>query len=101
MRADCDSCELLFAIARSSDAELVHRLAAKVGDWNSLLKLAKEHRVLPMLFLRLADMGPTIPLFVQERLRTEYDRNVLHSLANAAELVAVLQELEHELIPAM
>jgi hypothetical protein len=101
MRADCESCELLRAIARSSDAEQVHRLAAKVGDWDSLLVLAEEHCVLPMLFLRLADMGPAVPLFVQERLRTEYDRNMFHSLANAVELIAVLKALADEMIPAM
>jgi hypothetical protein len=101
MRADRESCELLRAIARSSDAEQIHRLAAKVGDWDSLLELANEHCVLPILYLRLSDMGPAVPLFVQERLRTEYDRNMFHSLANAVELIAVLKALEDEMIPAM
>jgi hypothetical protein len=101
MPADCESGELLRAIARSSDAEQVHRLAAEVRDWDSLLGLAEEHGILPMLFLRLEDMGPAVPLFAQERVRTEYDRNVFHGLANAVELIAVLKELEDERIPAM
>jgi hypothetical protein len=101
MRADCESCELLCAIARSSDAEQIRRLAAKISDWDSLLDLAEEHRVLPMLFLRLADIDAAIPMFVRERVRTEYDRNVFQSLANAAELIAVLKALEDEMIPAM
>jgi hypothetical protein len=101
MRADFDSCELLRAIARSSEAELVHRFASKVSDWDSLRNLAEEHCVLPILFLRLADMGPAVPLAVQERLRTEYDRNMFNSLANAVELIAVLKALEEEMIPAM
>ena len=101
MRVDFESCELLRAIARSSDAEQVHRVAAKVGDWDSLLKLAEEHRVLPMLFLRLADIGPAVPLFVHGRLQAEYERNMFQSLANAVELIAVLKALEDEMIPAM
>src|SRR5271170_2403019 len=101
MQADCESCELLRAIARSIDAEQVRRLADKVGDWDSLLNLAEEHRVLPMLFLRLADMGPAVPLFVRVGVRTEYERNMFHSLANAVELIAVLKALEDKMIPAM
>lgn len=57
--------------------------------------------MLPMLFSRLADMGSAVPLIVQESLRTEYHRNVFYSLANAAELIAVLNAFEHEMIPAM
>jgi Uncharacterised nucleotidyltransferase len=65
------------------------------------LRLAEEHRMLPMLFSRLTDMGSTVPLIVQESLRAGYHRNVFHSLANAAELIAVLSAFEHEMIPAM
>ncbi|MGD0445053.1 MAG: nucleotidyltransferase family protein [Edaphobacter sp.] len=101
MPAERESCELLLAIARSTDAEQIHRLAVEVRDWDSLLKLAQEHRVLPMLYLSLADMGPAVPLLVRDRLRVEYERNVFHSLANAAELIAVLKALEHEMIPAI
>src|ERR1700733_2297104 len=101
MRADRESCELLRAIARSSDAEQVHRLAAEVGDWGSLLELAEEHRVLPMLFLRFADFGAAVPLLVREHVRIEYERNMFNSLANAVELITVLKAFEDKLIPAM
>ena len=102
MPADNESCELLRTVARlESDAEEIHRCALRVRDWDSLLETAQEHRVLPMLFLRLADMGPAVPSAVQERLRTEYDRNVFHNLANAAELIAVLKAFEVKAIPVM
>lgn len=101
MGANSESCELLLAVARSSDAERISRLAVVVRDWDSLLRLAKEHRVLPMLFLRLSDMGPEVPTFVQEHLRTEYERNIFQNLANAVELIAVLRALECEMISAM
>ncbi|WP_353063290.1 nucleotidyltransferase family protein [Tunturibacter psychrotolerans] len=101
MQADRESCELLLAVARSTDAEQIHRLAANVDDWDSLLELAEEHRVLTMLFLRLADMGPAIPQFVWNRAQTEYETNMFNSLANAVELIAVIKALEDKMIPAI
>jgi hypothetical protein len=101
MKTDCESCELLRAIVRSPNPAQIHRLAIKVRDWDSLLKLAQEHRVLAMLFSRLAVMDSAVPPIVQERLRAEYDRNLFHNLANAVELIAVLKAFEREMIPAM
>ena len=104
MLADRDSCELLRSIAlrpTSATAEQIHQLAGKVRNWDSLLTLADEHRVLPMLYLRLADIGPAVPPEVQERLRTEFHRNMFHNLANAAELISVLKAFDREMIPAM
>jgi hypothetical protein len=101
MFADHESCELLRAIARSADAEQLHRLVVNVHHWNSLLEIAQEHRVLPMLYLRLADMGTEVPPSAQERLRTAYDHNMFHNLASAAELIAVLKAFEDAMIPAM
>src|SRR5271154_89230 len=104
MLADRDSCELLRAIAlrpTSANAEQIHQLAGKVRNWDSLLKLADEHRLLPMLHSRLADANSIVPTAVQEHLRTEYHRNMFHSLANAVELIDVLKEFESQMIPAM
>ena len=107
--AEGDECKRIASLAncccvqlpRPADAEQIHRAAAKVRDWDSVLKLAQEHRVSSMLFSRIADMGPAVPLIVQHRLRAEYDSNMFHNLANAVELIAVLELLEHEMIPAM
>lgn len=101
MQTDRESCEVLRAAARSADADEMHRVAVGVRDWNSLLELAHGHRVLPLIWSRLADTGSAVPLIVQERLRAEYERNVLHNMANAAELIALLKALEHEGISAM
>jgi len=103
MAADRDCCELLRAVARSvgSAPQRIDQLAGKVRDWDSLFRLAEEHRVLPMLFLRIADIGAPVPPVAHERLRAEYDRNVFHCLANAAELIAVLKAFDGEKIPAM
>ena len=102
MPADLASSELLRAIVqRPADAQRTARLAENVRDWDSLLHLAREHRVSPMLFSRLVDMAPVVPPAVQEQLRAEYHRNVFHNLANAKELIGLLHVLDREGIPAM
>jgi len=101
MPVDSTSRELLCAIAGSADAEQLLTLVVNVHDWDEVFNLAQEHRVLPMLFSRLADVGSAVPSAVQERLRSEYDHNMFHNLANAAELIAVLKAFERERIPAM
>ena len=101
---DLESSELLFAVARrfsGMDNEGIRRLALKIRDWESLLKMAGDHRMLPMLFLRLSEVAAAIPPAVLERLRAEYERNVFHGLANAAELIDVLKAFDRETIPAM
>jgi hypothetical protein len=102
MPADRDSCNLLLAIARRpADPSRIRSLAEKISDWDSLLGLARAHRLSPMLYLSLADMDLRLPLAVQKRLRSEYERNVFHNLANVAELLAVLKMFDRESIPAM
>jgi hypothetical protein len=104
MPVDRGSQELLRAIVwRPADAtaQRIHRLAENVRDWDSLLKLAREHGVQPMLFSRLSDLGPAIPPDVQNHLRAEYHRNLLQGLANAVELIGLLEALDQQGIPAM
>jgi hypothetical protein len=79
----------------------IDRLAGNVQDWDLVVTQAREHRVLPILFSRLAAIGAAVPADVQERLRTENQHNVFHNLANAAELIGVLKALDIEMIPAM
>jgi hypothetical protein len=102
MPLDRESCELLRVVARRPiDSHRIARLAGDVRDWDSLLTSAREHGVLQMLFLLLADLDPVVPPAAQEYLRAEYHRNVFHSLANAAELIGVLKALYDEGIEAM
>jgi hypothetical protein len=99
---DRSSCDLLRAIARQrTDVAKVNRLAAQVRDWNSLIALAQEHRVLPMLFLKITDSDAVVPPEAMELLRAGYNRNMLRALANAAELIAVLAAFNDARIPAM
>ncbi len=57
--------------------------------------------MLPLLFMHLPKMAQAVPFEIQQHLGTEYQRNVFHSLANTAELIAVLKEFDQEGIPAM
>jgi len=94
--------EMLLAIARrSGDGSRILLLTERVGDWESLIRLADEHRVSPMLYQLLTETGATVPPDAMERLRAEYNRNVFHSIANAAELIAVLKVFDEEGISAM
>jgi hypothetical protein len=104
MPVDPNSSELLRVVVRrpaEAIAEQINQLSERIRDWDLLLGLADEHRVLPMLYLRLSDVGAAIPHDVQERLRAGYHRNMFHNLANAAELIRVLETFEHAMIPAM
>ena len=58
MPADLASSELLRAIVqRPADAQRTARLAENVRDWDSLLHLAREHRVLSMLGVESIGQG--------------------------------------------
>jgi hypothetical protein len=99
-----EDCELLRAIARPAAAATdrqIGELAGKVSDWNSVLRIADDHRVMSLLFGRLSQIDAALPPEVEQRLRAAHQRNVFHSLANAAELIAVLKAFDREGIQAM
>lgn len=95
---------LLLAVARQpepSDKETLSRHVANIRDWNCLIRLAEEHRMLPMLYTRLMEAAVALPPAVEQRLQRDYMRNGLLCLANAAELIAVLGALDQLSIPAV
>ena len=98
--ADSASCNLLRAVVRRNSADL-SALAAEVRDWDALLALAEEHRVTLLLHARLEEMGDAVPQPVQALLRDAYNRNIFHSMANAAELIAILGEFDRASVDAL
>jgi hypothetical protein len=76
-------------------------LVQEIADWDALLDIARAHRLLPLLISRVNGMEKAIPPEAQKRLRAEYDSNAFHTLANASELVALLQAFDEQNIPAM
>ena len=104
MPLDRECCALLCDLAHQTAqrrAEAIDNLGSKISDWASLLENARSHGMLPMLFLRLKDCGSALPTDLLNELRAEYERNVFHSITNAAELIAVLKAFDCEGIPAM
>lgn len=104
MTTERDDCELLRAIARVPSAAAdgqIREFAGRVRDWDSLLRIAGEHHVLPLLYSRLSQSGTTVKTEVEERLRSAFQRNAFHCVANAAELITVLKAFDRIEIPAM
>jgi Uncharacterised nucleotidyltransferase len=95
-------CKLLRTIARTStDDSRIRELAVNIHDWDEMLNVSKQHRVLPLLFARLTQANAPMPPEAQQRLQSEYQRNVFHCMANAAELIAQLNIFEAQAIPIM
>jgi hypothetical protein len=91
--SDAAACALLRALARwpsAINASELRALASKIDDWDALLDLAQGHRVGPALFLCLAGLEILVPEPANRKLLAEYERNLLHNLASAAELVSLL-----------
>jgi hypothetical protein len=98
------ACSLLFAIARrpsARDTPNLRALARGIRDWDTLITLAQAHRVAPALFTILSSLEIPFPEAASRRLQADYQRNLLHNLASAAELVAILNLFEKADIRAM
>jgi hypothetical protein len=100
---DPGACRLLRTIARLPNVPSgqVALLAGQVADWETLLLLAQEHRVLPLLYLRLSEAEVPIPPDALSYLRIQYECNVVQSMSNAAELIDLLNAFNQSGIPAM
>jgi len=104
MSPDRESCELLREIVRPEtqvSADRIARILPTIQNWDALLTLARSHGILPLLYLRVVNQQADIPRSSFERIQSDYNRNVLHSLTNAAELISVLKDLSEKSIPAM
>jgi hypothetical protein len=95
-------CELLRAVARpSADDFRICELAKNIRDWGEMLRVSKQHRILPLLYTRLTGADAPVPAEAQRRLQAEYQRNLFHCMANAAELIALLKTFDAQAIPIM
>jgi len=104
MPIDPETRELLKEVARypfHGDGKRLENLAGKIVDWNPLIALAHQHRVVPLLYAELLGSGASVPPEILELLRADHDRNAFRSLANATELVSILKRFDEQSIPAM
>lgn len=99
---ETSSRDLLLSVVReSATAGDLRALANCIGNWDDLIDLALQHRVLPMLLSRLAEMAPAVPAGALHRIQEENDRIAVRNLANAAELIAILQTFDRQGIQAI
>ncbi len=95
-------CDLLRAVAQPSVADArIRELAQNIRGWDELIRVAKEHRIVPLLFTRLTQAGADLPAEAGKRLQSEYQRNIFHCMANSAELIGLLAAFDEQAIPAM
>lgn len=79
----------------------VSELATMVYSWSEVVETARWHGVLPLLYSWLVANRAKIPSEAMEFAKTEFERNAFHCMANAAELLQVLQGFEKAGIAAM
>lgn len=97
-----DAHNLIMATAGDvCSAAEIRGLVGNISDWDHVINLALEHRVIPMLQAKLLDFDSLVPDRIQARLARECELILAHNLANAVELAAVLDAFRREKIPAM
>ena len=97
LSADKDSANLLRAIVMPSiegRGETIAQLASRIQSWENLLELARRHGVVPMLYSRLAANQESVPSDALVLVRRAYERNALHCMTNAEELLRILKEFD-------
>jgi hypothetical protein len=101
---DHDSDNLLRAVvqARAEDrGKTIAELAPKISLWEETIDAARQHGILPMLYSELGANEAVIPPGALKLARSEFERNAFHCIANAAELLQVLNEFEKAGIAAL
>lgn len=101
---DRNTGDLLRAVVRTRAVDRGKRVidpAAKITSWGETIEGARQHGVLPMLHAELRASSADVPQEALEFIRSEFERNAFHCIANAAELLEVLRAFEKDGIAAM
>src|SRR5690242_18268692 len=78
----------------SHDNERVLRIVRQPIDWERLLKLVDQHRVVPQVYGQLSTIADLVPGRIQRGLRERYQHNARKALWFTGELVRVVSHLE-------
>ncbi len=70
-------------------------------DWDWIIYTAQEHRVLPLIYRRLADFPDQVPEQVQTQLQTRYKHSSEFNLGLTGKLLKLLTLLGEHDIPAI
>src|SRR3954451_1433662 len=101
---DHNAVDLLRAISRPPNNVTpiaVAEIAKDVSRWDDVIEGARRHRILPILYRRLADLPDTVPSNVLQQAQSEFERNAFHCMTNAEELLHVLIAFDTAGIAAM
>jgi putative nucleotidyltransferase-like protein len=79
----------------------VAELAGEIVHWEDPIEGARQHGILPTLYSELVANSAVIPEGALHLARVEFERNAFHCLANAAELLEVLNAFEKAGIATM
>jgi len=99
-----NAAELLRALPAplsSISAKVFAQIAESVADWDVVFERARQHGVLPLLYLRLANSPTNIPPDAYEQARNAFERNAFHCMTNTEELLHILGAFAEAGIAAM
>ena len=81
--------------------ERIETLLRRDVDWDVLIAMAFEHRVLPLLYHTIRRTGAAIPDPAMQRLRSAVQANVKRTLFLAGELTRVMDDFRDRAIPSI
>ena len=97
---------LLLLVASCGDAnakrDKIDALLAEGLDWSYLFPAARHNRMFPLLYHHLKDRpNDSVPTSVAAELKAQFNKNSLHNLFLAQELIRIHDLLESNHIPAV
>ncbi|HXS75612.1 MAG TPA: nucleotidyltransferase family protein [Terracidiphilus sp.] len=99
-----NAADLLRAICtsrRGTSASAFAPVANRITAWDQVLEQARRHGVLPLLYLKLAEVAECVPASALAQARNDFERNAFHCMTNTEELLHVLAAFREADIPAM
>ncbi|HEY2472019.1 MAG TPA: nucleotidyltransferase family protein [Terracidiphilus sp.] len=101
---DKESAKLLRAVIRPSGEATESAIAesiSRIHCWKQTIEGARRHGVVPMLYARLAANEQLVPPEALKLARDAFERNALHCMTNAEELLKILRAFDETGIRAM
>jgi Uncharacterised nucleotidyltransferase len=92
---------LLACCAQPLEGDRVEEFLRSWPDWETFIRLAEHHRVIPQVYSSLAPYSEQLPVRDFAALRSKYQENARNALWFAGELVRILKHLECHGIIAM
>jgi hypothetical protein len=86
--------DLLLACINGADFEAIRQLIRRGLDWQTLLRIAEHHRLIPQVYSSLCEVADLVPSEGLERLRRRYEANVRQTLRLSRDLIRVLDHFE-------